>query len=273
METPGKAAKRARDREGRFCGPRFNLEKVPRLPTFPARWALADPYGRPYFVFWTTEDGALSYSLHMARTDRGTAVQVTMPNGASRPIRIVRRPLPSGTGTMILYCCPICEKPRRYLYRLVRTADGLADYFGLQCQACAGLRWASQGRYRNSIEREVSSTIDVVYGRRMRGLVPRYPWEPRAVSDPRMVVAAFPHLLQEAGATPVPHDPVEQVVMTRPGTPPPKRQRLASEEDARGVEELSRLFASLGARGDFWTGDFRTGWQFLNYRSRLVGWL
>ena len=111
MERLGQAPERPRDRKGRFSGLRFNVEKVPRLPTFPARWALEDPRGRPHFVFWTTEDGELSYSLRMIRIDGGTAVRVTMPSGMTRPIKILRRPLPPGTGTMILYCCPICEKP------------------------------------------------------------------------------------------------------------------------------------------------------------------
>lgn len=267
METPGKAAKRARDRKGRFYGPRFNLEKVPRLPTFPARWALEDPGGRPYFVFWTTEDGALAYSLHMARTDRGTAVQVTMPSGASRPIKVLRRPLPSGTGTMILYCCPICEKPRRYLYRLVRTGGGLADYFGLHCQACAGLRWASQGRYRNHIERAVSSTIGLVYGRPVGGLIPRYPWDPRAVSNPRMVVAEFPDLLREAGATPAPHSPVEQLGIARPGEPPEQKSRhQADDRQFRAARGIRQLFGGLLASDDL----CMKRWQVRRFQLRLL---
>jgi len=37
----------ARDDCGRFSGARFDVEQIPRLPTFPARWALDDPRGRP----------------------------------------------------------------------------------------------------------------------------------------------------------------------------------------------------------------------------------
>jgi hypothetical protein len=46
---------------------RVNVESVPRLPTFPARWVLNDPRGRAYFTFWTSEeDGQLQYCLKMA---------------------------------------------------------------------------------------------------------------------------------------------------------------------------------------------------------------
>ena len=44
-----------REEDGRFSGARFNVEEIPRLPTFPARWALEDPRRVPYLVFWTTE--------------------------------------------------------------------------------------------------------------------------------------------------------------------------------------------------------------------------
>ncbi len=46
-----------RDADGRFSGPRVNVEQVPRLPTFPARWVLEDPRKRPYLVFWESDDG------------------------------------------------------------------------------------------------------------------------------------------------------------------------------------------------------------------------
>lgn len=42
-----------RQGDGRFAGARLDVESVPRLPTFPVRWTLEDPRGRPSFVFWT----------------------------------------------------------------------------------------------------------------------------------------------------------------------------------------------------------------------------
>ncbi len=122
-----------REGDGRFSGARFNVEEIPRLPTFPARWTLQDPRRLPYLVFWTTEGGSLCYPLRMQRIDSGKAVRVTKPSGASQRIEIVSRPSPNRTGTMILYRCPVCEKPRRYLYRLTVSGSRLADYFGLQC--------------------------------------------------------------------------------------------------------------------------------------------
>jgi hypothetical protein len=48
--------------DGDFCGVRVNVESVSRLPTFPARWVFGDPRRRPYFVFWTDDDGELEYA-------------------------------------------------------------------------------------------------------------------------------------------------------------------------------------------------------------------
>ena len=54
---------------------------VPRLPTFPASWTLADPRGRPYFVFWTSpHDGTLTRVLRMESVQQGAAVQLTIPS-------------------------------------------------------------------------------------------------------------------------------------------------------------------------------------------------
>src|SRR5712691_9108036 len=109
------------------------------------------------------------------------------------------RPSPNGTGTMILYRCPVCEKLRRHLYRLAASGGRLVDYFGLQCQACARLRWASQGRYRDKPGRTLFGVLAAIYGQPVRATVPRFPWDPRAVSEPRMVVDEFPDDLIEAG--------------------------------------------------------------------------
>ncbi len=38
-QEPNQKNTRARDADGRFVGPRVNVDGVPRLPTFPARWA------------------------------------------------------------------------------------------------------------------------------------------------------------------------------------------------------------------------------------------
>ena len=75
-----------------FAGARFNVERVPRLPTFPARWVLEDLRGRPYFVFWVTEPGSLRDPLRLERVDGGKAVRATTPTGTGRRIEIVRRP-------------------------------------------------------------------------------------------------------------------------------------------------------------------------------------
>ena len=62
--------------------PRPKSESVPRLPTFPARWALGDPRRRPDFVFRTNEyDGELEYCLKMAPTEDGATVLVTAEGG------------------------------------------------------------------------------------------------------------------------------------------------------------------------------------------------
>jgi len=59
--------------------------KVPRLPTFPARWALEDPRRRSYFVFWTDRGGNLVRALLMAPTDDGRVVLGPWsPSGADR---------------------------------------------------------------------------------------------------------------------------------------------------------------------------------------------
>jgi len=85
----------------------------------------------------------------------------------------------------LFYRCSGCQKPRRYLYRLTRSGDQLVDYFGLRCQVCAGLRFRSQGRYVTSFSRAVCALF--LKGRRTVQLVSRSPWDPHAVSDPRLV--------------------------------------------------------------------------------------
>ena len=87
--------------DGRFEGMnRVDVEDVPRLPTFPAAWTLADPRGRPYFVFWTSPlDDTLTRVLRMASAQQGAAVQVTIPDVGVFQIPIIRRPLPRRGGS------------------------------------------------------------------------------------------------------------------------------------------------------------------------------
>jgi hypothetical protein len=186
MEQTGRSQ---RDSDGRFPGVRYDVESVPRLPTFPARWVLEDPRRRPYFVFWMTADGELSWSLRMARAETADAVRLSTPAGRSFRLAITRSRMPTGTGLAILYLCPGCQRRSRYLYGLTLVAGRLLDNLGWRCQRCAGLRWASQGRYQSVFHRLLLAAVAAEYGlARYREPLPRRPWDPRAVSDPTMVV-------------------------------------------------------------------------------------
>src|SRR5262245_11947018 len=88
---------RTRDGNGRFYWSRLDVEAVPRLPAFPARWALEDPRGRMYFVFWTRE-GRLEYSIGMKAEPGHDAVRVFDPAGHQSHMAVHRRPLPRGFG-------------------------------------------------------------------------------------------------------------------------------------------------------------------------------
>lgn len=143
-------------------------------------------------MFWVTDTGYLRYPLHMEQIGCEDAVRVTKLSGANQVLEIIRGPSPNRTGSVLLYRCPMCRKPRRYLYRLVVSGGKLADYFGLRCQACAGLRWASQGRYRNRLERAFAGIVAAVYLQHVRLPLPRLPWDPRAVSDPASILDEFP---------------------------------------------------------------------------------
>jgi hypothetical protein len=182
---------------GRFLGGRrVNVEGIPRLPTFPVAWTLADPRGRPYFVFWTGLDGALSHVLRLERAENGGAVRLRTPGGESFRVRIIRRPMPRRGGIGILFRCPNCDRAKRFLYLLSVVDRSLVAYQGPRCQACAGLRWSSQGRYQGFVERGFRAVMSG--GQAMRLPYPRDPWDPRAVSDPRMVMAEFPDQLLES---------------------------------------------------------------------------
>jgi hypothetical protein len=74
--TPSRV-NRDRDADGRFSGPRVDVEQVPRLPTFPARWVLDDPRRRQYVVFWVSDDGDRCHAIRMAPTGQPDSVMVT----------------------------------------------------------------------------------------------------------------------------------------------------------------------------------------------------
>ena len=188
--------------DGRFCGAhRVTVESVPRLPTFPAAWTLDDPRRCAYLVFWTGHDGSMYLSLRMEQIDGGQAVQISTESGDIFPIKIQRQPLPANGAATIMYRCPWCRRPRRYLYPLTLVAHKLVDYQGPRCRECAGLRWASQGTYRGVAARAFSAAL--LQAGETRSPMPREPWDPRAVSDPRMLTAEFPMLvLKEASAKP-----------------------------------------------------------------------
>ena len=181
---------RGHDSDGRFTGSnRVNVEDVPRLPTFPAAWTLSDPRGRPYLVFWTSpHDDTLTRILRMESVQQGAAVQLTIPDVGVFRIPIIRRPLPRRGGQAILYRCLGCSEPRRHLYLRSLVVGRLVDYQGPLCQACAGLRWASQGRYLGVL----------------RIPFPRHPRDPRAVSDPRLILDEFPDLVGDRELVPGP---------------------------------------------------------------------
>jgi len=216
-------------------------------------------------------------------------VRVTKPSGASQRIEIVSQPSPNRTGTMMLYRCPVCEKPRRYLYRLTVSGGRLADYFGLQCQACTGLRWASQGRYRNKLERSFVGVLASIYGQSASYSLPRSPWDPRAVSDPRVVVDEFPDDLRDAGRedgdrrstarprAPLADDldgPPEEILAaalaaelapapTLPGMPRLRRRPTSclprNDQDQQAIEEVRQTLGSMFAS----TSTFLRGMKFL----------
>jgi hypothetical protein len=134
---------RKRDPAGRFDGVRWNVEDVPRLPTFLARWVLEDPRQRPYLVYWAPTNGP-AFALKMTPAEDGLAVVTTLENGEAHRISVLRRRLPRGTGGALFYICPSCQRPRRFLYLLAMSGTTLVASRGLLCQRCANLRFVSQ---------------------------------------------------------------------------------------------------------------------------------
>ena len=104
---------------------------------------------------------------------QGAAVQLTIPDVGVFQIRIIRCPLPRRGGQAVLYRCPGCSRPRRYLYLRSLVIGQLVDYQGPLCQACAGLRWASQGRYIGVLHRAVRAGLGLQAAGRLP--FPRHP--------------------------------------------------------------------------------------------------
>jgi hypothetical protein len=158
------------------------------LPTFPARWTLQDPRGRAYLVFWRDADGRL-LPLRMEQCPEPDAVRISTPDGDWQRLQLVRRPLPRHAGDAVLYHCPSCWRPRRYLYPFAMVGYQLQHRLDVRCQACKGYRWQSQGAYRSALARAIQAALGVV-----REPYPRHPWDPRAVSDPWLLADEFPEL-------------------------------------------------------------------------------
>ena len=136
----------ARGSGGRFYGPRVNVEDVPRLPAYVARYALEDPRSRPYLVTWT--DQRIGERERVALAVRvepleGGRVRFLAP-GLGDDAGTVRVPIPGGRAAL-LWRCPICGVPRRFLYLHRLTGWGLSPG-RVGCGRCNRLRWSSQGR-------------------------------------------------------------------------------------------------------------------------------
>jgi hypothetical protein len=136
-------------------------------------------------VFWTSEDGDVRYGLKMAQTDDPDIALVTPESGETHHISVVRRPLPRGTGTALLYHCPCCRKPRRHLYLLSRVGAKLVDYPVYAATSAPGSDSSRKvGTSGTSYAaRGGACSRGTVWWCRFLGS----PWDPRAVSDPLLV--------------------------------------------------------------------------------------
>src|SRR5947207_7912341 len=87
-------------------------------------------------------------------------------------------------GQVLFYVCAGCNRPRRYLYPWEMIDGRLVHDLSLRCAQCARLRYPCQGGRGpgTTVEPWASSRPSVE------------PWEPRAVSDPRMIASEFPKL-------------------------------------------------------------------------------
>ena len=169
---------RTRGAGGRFWGPRVNVEDGPRLPAYVARYALEDPRARPYLVAWTDRRYGDRERVRLAfkvEPREGGRVRFLAP-GLRETVGTVRVPIPGGRAAL-LWRCPRCARPARFLY--VHRLSGANLWEGSPgCARCNGLRWGSQGR--------------PLGGWRGRPLA-RHPWDPAAVvSSPAVLEATDP---------------------------------------------------------------------------------
>ena len=183
------------------------MEAVPRLPTFPAHRTLTDRRRRPHFVFWTGRDGSLQYPFRITPDAGGSAVILNTVQGHVCTVTVMRRAVAKSAGTTLLYRCPGCSSPRRYLYGLTLVGARLVYGLRWRCQACAGLRWGSQGHDLNHFHLYVLDGFAAEYGStRYREPLPGHPWDPQAVSYPGFVMERFPGQLIEKAVTWTPDD-------------------------------------------------------------------
>ena len=180
-------------------------------PATPAAWTLDDPRRCTYFVFWTCRDGSICLSLRMESIDDGQAVQISTRIGDRFPIKILRQPLPAKGAASIMYRCPWCGRPRRYLYPLTLAARKLVGYQGPRCRECAGLRWASQGTYQSVAARAFSAALRQPV--EIRSPMPREPWDPRAA--PACSPSRFPRSCSRKLAVLQPGNPTGTPVQGR----------------------------------------------------------
>lgn len=219
MET-----EQTRNAEGRFHGLRVNAEDVPRLPAYVARYVLEDPRVRPYLVAWTDQRYGERERVALAvRVEplEGGRVRFLAP-GLEDGVGTVRVPIPGGRAAL-LWRCPACGVPRRFLYPHRLTTWGLVSG-RMGCARCNRLRWSSQGRPLGSFARAMRG------GRRCP--LPRHPWDP-------VVVASSPSVLEENAPE------LAALLLERPTG---RALRVPTARDLEGFERaLRRISANVAA--------------------------
>lgn len=114
--------------------------------------------------------------------------------------------------------------------------DELIEYLGPRCLLYAGLRFASQGRYRSKLAREFAPIL---------GPRPRRPWDPWAVSDPRVAEKATegpatsgeaPEVFDDTDdADDIDLDDQDEEIRPYPGRP--RAPKLARPRQGAGADE------------------------------------
>lgn len=221
------AGRAVRDFEGRFYGRRVDVEDVPRLPAYVARYVLEDRRARPYLVVWTDrvfgQGERVGLALRAEPRD-GDRVRLVAPH-MDETAGTVRVPIPGGR-TALLWRCPTCGVARRFLYVHRLTPWGFR--FGdLGCARCNRLRWNSQGRFLGRVGRAVRG------GQRLP--LPRRTWEPAAV-------VSSPAVLEEI-------DPGLAALLCAPHTGRAPRHPTARTLETVG-RALGRISANLAALED-----------------------